>query len=280
MHYPSFPRLPDSDIEIVSDVPTGGLRHALFDFDGTISLLRQGWEGVMTPVMIEMICGESEPSREIEEEVARFIDETTGIQTIVQMEGLVEMVRRHGRIPESEIQNARSYKAIYNDRLLVPVSERLAKLERGDLTVEEATVRGSLSFVRALHQRGLALYIFSGTDRDDVRNEARKLGASEYFREVWGALNSLDEYSKEMVLKEVIEKHALRGGEVLIVGDGPVEIRNAKEQGCVAVGVASDESTGFGWNAAKRRRLLDAGADILIPDFNEGPALLRHLFDR
>ena len=69
----------------------------------------------------------------------------------------------------------------------------------------------------------------------------------------------------EKVLKEVMDASDLKGHETLIVGDGPVEIRKAKRYGCVALGVASDEALGWGWNGEKRRRLLKAGADVLVP---------------
>ena len=62
-----------------------------------------------------------------------------------------------------------------------------------------------------------------------------------------------------------------------VIGDGPVEIREAKARGALAIGVASDEVRRRGWNARKRQRLIQAGADLLIPDFTRGEVLLRLL---
>ena len=39
------------------DTPSTPVRAVLFDFDGTISTLRCGWEEVMQPLMVEMISG-------------------------------------------------------------------------------------------------------------------------------------------------------------------------------------------------------------------------------
>lgn len=272
--------LPGTQIEIINEVERGRIRHALFDFDGTVSLLREGWQGIMAPVMIEMICGDTEPTQAIIDEVHEVIEETTGIQTIQQMEILVKMVRDHGLVPEDKRLDAWGYKAVYNDRLMVPVRERIARLESGALTVEQATVRGSLGFVRRLHENGTTLYIFSGTDRDDVRNEAGKVGAAPYFDEIWGAIGTLEDYSKERVLRELIAEHNLHGSEVMTVGDGPVEIREGKKMGCITVGVASNEKTGFGWDEEKRARLIRAGADIMVPDFGEEESLFNYLFSR
>ena len=267
-----------TQIEIVHEVARGKIKHALFDFDGTISRMREGWEKIMGPVMVEMICGDTTPTPEIVAEVDRVIDETTGIQTIFQMQKLVEMVRAHGLAPEERILDAAGYKKIYNDRLMTPVNERIARLEAGTLTLSDVTMVGSLEFVRMLHDRGVYLYVFSGTDREDVRNEAGKVGAARYFNEIWGALPSVEEYSKEKVIREIMTQHNLHGAEVLVVGDGPVELRNAKEHGCIALGVASNEVAGRGWNDHKRQRLLRAGADILIADFGEAAAVVSYLF--
>lgn len=270
--------LPGTDIQLVREVERGRFNHALFDFDGTVSLLREGWQQVMGPVMVEMICGGAEPAPEIVREVEDYIDESTGINTILQMERLVEMVRAHGFVPESEMLDAHGYKAVYNERLMKGVRERIARVERGELSLEEATVRGALEFVRRIAEKGLAMYIFSGTDRADVQNEARLVTAAPYFQEIWGALRSYQESNKELIIKTILAEHDLHGSEVLVVGDGPVEIRLAHEHGCVSVGVASDEARGHGWNEPKRQRLLEAGADILIPDFGEGEALIDYLF--
>jgi len=270
--------VPGTNIEVLHETQRGKIKHALFDFDGTVSLLREGWQGIMAPVMIEMICGDTEPTPDIIEEVNRVIDETTGIQTIFQMQKLVEMVRGHGLVPEDQILDAYGYKDIYNDRLMVPVNERLARLETGDLTVEQATLRGALDFLQMLHDRNVTLYVFSGTDQHDVRNEAGKVGAARFFDEIWGAVRSVEEYSKEKVLRELIAKHDLHGAEVMVVGDGPVEIRNGKEHGCITIGVCSDEVNGHGWSDEKRVRLSKAGADMLIPDFSQAEALMSYLF--
>ena len=142
---------PDMDIEIINDVPRGRIKHALFDFDGTISTLREGWERIMAPVCVEMICGDTPPTPEIEAKVEKMIDETTGIQTIFQMERLVEMVREEGLVPADQIKDPAGYKEVYNDHLLVPVRERLAKLADGSLQREQATVKGVFRFLELRH---------------------------------------------------------------------------------------------------------------------------------
>ena len=57
-------------IEVIRQLPETRrrLRVAILDFDGTISTLRHGWEQVMEPLMVEMICGDVEPVQQIIDE--------------------------------------------------------------------------------------------------------------------------------------------------------------------------------------------------------------------
>lgn len=264
-------------IEIVRKVDRGGFKHVLFDFDGTISLLREGWQAIMRPMMAQAICGNEPATDAIDARIEAFIDDTTGIQTILQMEGLVDLVREYGLVSDSEILDAQGYKEIYNDALMVPVNERLTHLSTGTLSADEATVAGAREFVASVAAQDAPMYIFSGTNRDDVRNEADALGVAHHFTEIWGALRTIKEFSKEKILTEMIAEHGLNGPEVLIIGDGPVEIRLAHEHGCASIGVASDEVNG-GLDRAKRERLLGVGADIVVPDFKSGAELIEYLF--
>lgn len=270
--------IPNTEIEIINLVERGKIKHVLFDFDGTISLLREGWQRIMGPVCVEMICGNTPPTPEIIEEVNQMIDETTGIQTIFQMQRLEQMVRAHALVPESEIRTPEEYKKVYNDRLMEPVRERIAQIESGAKTRDDFMIRGARRFLELMSAKNVTMYVFSGTDREDVQNEARCLGVDHFFQEIWGALPSIEEYSKEKVIREIIATHHLEGPMVLAIGDGPVEVRNVKDAGGIAVGIASDEKKGYGWDESKRCRLLRAGADLLAPDFSGGEALLDYLF--
>lgn len=271
--------LPGTDIRILNNIEGGKIKHAIFDFDGTISLLREGWEKIMEPVMIESICGDHEPTQEIIDLVRKYIDDTTGVQTILQMEGLLEMIKNCCLIPEEKILDVWGYKKIYNDRLMVLVKERIDELKAGIKTVENFTLKGSLDFCKNLYERQITMYLASGTDQDDVLNESQIITATQYFKGgIYGSVGSIEEYSKELVIKEILKTHHLRGSELIVFGDGPVEVRNAKSNGAIAVGIASDEVAGCGWNERKIIRLINAGCDILMPDFSDGDMVLRYLF--
>ena len=141
----------------------GGRRitHAIFDNDGTISTLREGWERIMEPMMIRAILGPGwkQAGQDLYERVRGrvrdYIDATTGVQTLVQMQGLVEMVREFGVVPAAEVKDEAGYKAVYNEELLAMVKAPAGQARRGELSVEDYTLKGSLAFLRSLRAAGV-----------------------------------------------------------------------------------------------------------------------------
>jgi phosphoglycolate phosphatase-like HAD superfamily hydrolase len=266
------------DIEVLRlDLPRGRFRSALFDFDGTLSLLREGWPQVMIPMMVDVLraTGTAEGEAELTAAVEEFVMRLNGRQTIYQMIQLADEVRRRGGQPLDPL----AYKRRYHDLLMARIRDRLAALESGAATPEEWTVPGSHAFLDGLRRRGVTLYLASGTDLPYVRHEADLLGVTPYFGgHVYGALDDYQKFSKKMVIERILRDHGLRGQEFVGFGDGFVEIEEVKGAGGVAVAVASDEVNRRGVNAWKRGRLVRAGADVVIPDYRCGDRLLGYLF--
>lgn len=276
--------LEDTDIELVAVLPRRlALRHAVFDHDGTISTLRQGWERVMEPVMLRAILGEGaveEPVRgRVRERVRDYIQRTTGVQTLAQMKGLAEMVREFALVPQERILDEHGYKAVYNRELMALVGRRLDRLRRGELDPEDFQIKGVVRFLRELADRGVKLYLASGTDQADAVQEARTLGYGELFQgRIYGARGDLSHEPKRVVLERILSEVGPGAiGALATFGDGPVEIRETRKLGGLAVGVASDEVRRFGLDAVKRARLIQAGADLIVPDFSQGLRLLELL---
>ena len=264
-------------IEIINPhVERGHIRHALFDFDGTVSLIRQGWQGVMIPMMVEILL--ETPAHESEEElraaVTEFVDRLTGKQTIYQMIQLCQEVRQRGGQPLDPLE----YKWMYLDRLWERIKGRVAGLKSGEIEPEEMMVPGAVPMLEALRARGVSCYLASGTDEVYVLDEAAALGLPPYFASIYGALDDYQNYSKKMVIERIIVENHLSGPEFVTFGDGYVEIEDTKAAGGIAVGVASDEVNRQGINEWKRRRLIEAGADLIIPDFRQHERLMAYLF--
>jgi beta-phosphoglucomutase-like phosphatase (HAD superfamily) len=158
----------------------GGIKHVLIDFDGTISVIRQGWENVMASMMIEMICDGKPPTPQIEAEVREYIDYSTGILTIKQMEWLTEAVRRHNM--SKRLMSPYEYKRIYNERMLSFIEDKIKGLLSGEIKPEEMMIMGARNFLEELYKRNTIMYLASGTDHEYVLKEASALQITRYFR--------------------------------------------------------------------------------------------------
>ncbi len=273
----------DSEIEIVSAPERGRrIRYAIFDHDGTLSTLREGWEKIMQPVMVQAILGdeyERVAKDELERIAARvreFIDITTGVQTLVQMQGLADLVREMGYVPSAEMGDAQAYKKIYNAQLMATVNERLRHLHAGRLNVNDITLKGAPEFLAALCEAGVELYLASGTDQEDVVREAEAQGYGHLFAgRIYGAVGDVQREAKREVLDRILaEIGSERAGELATFGDGPTEMRETRRRGGLCVGIASDEVRRYGWNENKRSRLIRAGAHMVVPDFTERDRLM------
>jgi phosphoglycolate phosphatase-like HAD superfamily hydrolase len=270
--------LVDEEIEVINPgLPRGRFRSVLFDFDGTLSLIREGWPGVMIPMMVAALreTGTKETDAELTAAVEEFVMRLNGRQTIYQMIQLADEVRRRGGTPLEPL----AYKHRYHDLLMERIQGRLADLKAGAASPEDWTVPGSHELLEDLRRRGVALYLASGTDLKYVRHEAELLGVAEYFGEhIYGALDDYQNFSKQMIIEKILLDNDLHGAELLGFGDGFVEIEGVKKVGGVAVAVASDEVARRGVNAWKRNRLVQAGADIVIPEYRRHEQLLDYLF--
>ena len=296
-------------IEIINPgARRGAFKSALFDFDGTISLIREGWQQVMKPYFCEVlgqaaqggavgddggggagadspggavgadnadVYANGETRTEIERCVHDFVDFLTGKQTIYQCIQLAEEVEKRGGAP----LDPQAYKDEYHNRLMARINHRIEALAAGRAVPRDYAVPGSLEFLAALRERGIDVYLASGTDEKYVLNECSLLGAGAYCNGgVYGAQQEYKLFSKKMVVEKILRENDLHGDELVGFGDGYVEIENIKEAGGFAVGVATDEVNRRGVDEWKRGRLIQAGADIIVPDFSGTEELLAFLF--
>ena len=262
--------------EIIRHYAGSGIRCALFDFDGTVSLIREGWQQIMAPYFCEVVAavGTGEPPETIEAEVREFIDRLTGKQTIFQCMALDEAVVRRGGPHREPLV----YKTEYLRRLAVHIADRKKGLADGTIQKDALTVKGAWELLTLLRQRGVKCYLASGTDEQDVKKEAALLGVDGFFDGgIRGATEALTDCSKEAVIKNMLEDEGIRPEELVTFGDGCVEIELTAAIGGYAVGVATNEKTGEGVDEWKRRRLLSAGAAMIVPHFADPDAVLRAL---
>ena len=266
-------------IEPLRPLPPGApIRAALFDFDGTLSLIRGGWQHVMIPMMVETLQRETsttESAEELEAVVTEFVVRLTGRQTIYQMIQLAEEVRKRGGRPRDPLE----YKRLYHARLLKRIGYRRDGLRDGTISVEQMTIPGTFELLSLLRQRGVTLYLASGTDLQYVREELALLKLTPYFEpHIYGALDEYRLFSKRKIIQRILREQDLSGPELLGVGDGFVEIEEVVRVGGIAVGVASDELCRGGFSAWKRQRLKEAGAHLIVPHYADAQRLVEYLW--
>jgi phosphoglycolate phosphatase-like HAD superfamily hydrolase len=255
----------------------GGFRHALFDFDGTLSLIRAGWQEVMLAQCVEELqrTPTDETPAQLAEVCRQFITRLTGKQTVYQMLQLAAEVKQRGGQPRPEL----TYKREYLERLHARIGYRIDALRAGRDPASRYLVAGSLELLAGLAARGVVCYLASGTDEEYVHDEARLLGVADYFAGgMYGARDDYLSFSKKQLMERIVAENNLAGAELVAFGDGYVEIENAKQVGGAAVGVASCEEGAALWDDWKGQRLLDVGADIVVPDWAEAGPLLAYLF--
>jgi len=271
-------RLSGTEIEVIREVDTCSARAVLFDFDGTLSLIRSGWVDVMVPMMVEVLLelNTGEDPRDLARQVRHWVERLTGKQTVYQMIELADQVRRRGGTPLDPVD----YKHQYLDRLWHEIKHRIEGLRSGRIAPSEMLVPGSQELLEALRARGMKIFLASGTDEKYAAAEAELLGITPFIEEkVYGAIDDYKKFSKRMVIRRIISENDIGPGELLGIGDGYVEIEDVKEAGGVAVGVATDEPECDQIDKWKRKRLILAGADLIVPHYREHEPLLRYLFD-
>ena len=208
-----------SNIEIINpNIARGRIKFAIFDFDGTISLIREGWQKIMISMMMDILMQTPahESRHDIEKIVRTYVANTTGKQTIYQMIRLAEEIEKRGSVPQEPL----AYKNLYHDLLMKRIIERLDGLRSGKLQPEDWAVPGALDMLAVLNQYEVTFFLASGTDEKYVFDEADLLGVSKYFTGIYGALDDYKNFSKKMVIQKIIKDNQLSGPELVAFGDG------------------------------------------------------------
>ena len=265
-------------IELIS--PRGSASKAqvvIFDFDGTLSVIRSGWMDVMAPLCVAQLRSTptSETDAQLKSVVEEFVWRLTGKETIYQMMALSEAVRERGGQPLEPL----AYKRMYLDALHLRIDHRLNDLRQKRVAPEAYQVPGARQLLQLLRDRGLRLYLASGTDDANVKEEASLLGLASFFEgRVYGARDDLSSFSKALLVQQIVSEAGFQGDQLLVFGDGFVEIEEVKKVGGVAVGVASSEPGCQSVDLWKRDRLLQVGADFIVPNFLDTAELIDALF--
>ena len=231
----------------------------------------------MVAMCIEQLAAlnTGEPEAKLTEVVEEFVWRLTGKETIYQMMALADAIVDRGGEPLEPL----AYKRLYLDRLTTRIQHRLEDLRDKRVPPDRYLVPGARQLLQSLLERGLRLYLASCTDHANVKEEAELLDIARYFEgRIFGAQDDLKSFSKALLVQQIVSRSGLLGRELLVFGDGYVEIEEVKKVGGTAVGVATAEPACVATDQWKRRRLLKVGADVIIPNYLELDRLLTLLF--
>lgn len=282
--------LPETEVEVIN-TSYKGVKHntfprvAIFDLDGTVSTLREGWDAIMQQSMLRFITGDAyeklsaQELAMVAERIRTLIEKTTGVQTIIQMMEMCHLIDEFGYVKPKKRLSAFDYKELYANQVRALVKYKIHRFSTGQLALEDLTIKGSIALLTRLRNEGTTLYLASGTDETDVKHELHAFGYDVLFNGgIYGSVGDTKHDPKRLVMQIINERIAkenthLDKGDCVVFGDGPVEIREGKKQGFMTVAMVSDEKQRFGINMHKRERLVLAGADFLIPDYSWIPQL-------
>ena len=254
-------------------------RVAVIDFDGTLSLIRSGWVEIMVNMMFDVLRqlpGSTESDEDLRAYITNFVLNLNGRPTIYQMDYFVNAAKERGGQPESP----EFYTQKFLDELIHTADQRIAMLNAGECATDDLLVPGARALLTDLQSRGVQMTLASGTAVINVKREAKMLGIDHFFEgRIFGPGAESRDFSKLAVMKQILAESVADGSELLGLGDGFVEIENVKELGGIAIGCATDETHRSGmvedW---KRTRLIQAGADVIVPDYRNWHRLTEILF--
>ncbi len=239
----------------------------MFDFDGTLALVRAGWMPAMLDMMMETLGPLGEDPVALRAAAEVYVARLTGKDTVHQMNAFAEHVRELG----GEARSGAEYRDEFFRRTAESHTSRLRAVESGERSADSLLVPGARGLLEALRERGLLLYLASGTAHEAICREAKLLGIEGYFDGIYGS--APDSFTKSELLAHIVAS-GVPGEAILTFGDGRVEIEVTKEAGGTTVGVATDEAECLTVDAKKRGWLIDAGADYIVPNLLHADLLI------
>lgn len=251
-------------------VPNGErVTDVVFDFDGTLSWIRHGWPRMMLGLFRRHYpgCGIVNDA-ERERFFGGIVFGMNGQPTIQQMTAYAEAVRGCGG-PDYDPEGLR---AEFQEELDAAIARRVESIRRGEKDRDAYVVHGARPLLEDLRGRGLQVWVLSSSIQHRVREEAEILGLDAFFGDrIFGSTGDPRGFSKAEIFREILRRTGGSGESILSFGDGPVEMRDTRALGGIAVGVCTDEDeNGSGLvEEGKRSILLGAGAQVILPDFRD-----------
>lgn len=239
-------------------------------------------------------------------ETDRFCVQSAGLSALTQMEWAIRRAVQEGtvEVPCCQEQNAQKIdliwkgEEIFDDMPDTPemaamLTEKTPRLFRYYETVlngycrdknlkaalldpERFRVKGSMDFLRFLHENGVKNYFVTGAVVEkgmgmfeEVQGLGYPLGPGEMVEDIIGS-SWHEKLPKNVIMDRLKEQLGLEGNQILVVGDGRAEIRAGVEMGALTLSRLPE-------NAAIQRQLhRQLGTHLIVADYTD-PCLYKHL---
>jgi len=250
-------------IEIINS-PTAAPHLAAIDFDGTMSLIRIGWQQVMHGVMQAALLPHYPDSARLDSEIYTYIAHSTGQPSIIQMAWVDEQVILHG----GPARGAQAYLDLFSHAMRDRIDHKIASIH-DDASADALMVPGARAFLQMLAYYNVRIALVSGTEHIHLLRESAALRIDHFFDAgIHGPGPHNPGFTKGDAMAALIDTYQVAPARFLSVGDGPVEIMAGKSLAGYSIAVASHEASG-GLDDDKRRHLIAAGADAVIANFHQ-----------
>jgi phosphoglycolate phosphatase len=240
---------------------------AVFDFDGTLSLVRGGWLPIMLDMMLRHLAPTLKPGESLDDLVPDLradILSLNGQPTILQMERLARTLADRGATPEVP----QFYFDEFADELRKTIDSRLARLESGEVTADDLMLPGARVFLEELASLNVVLVLASGTYRPDVVHELGRLGLTPFFEgRIYAPEDVPGAFSKSGVMSEWLARVGCSPEEFVAFGDGVTEIRAARELGGLTVGIVGQELSPLHIDEEKAAQLEGVGVEAIFANY-------------
>lgn len=233
------------------------LRLAVFDFDGTLSLLREGWATIMAQQGVELL---DDTSRQTELELEMLM--LSGKPSITQMQRLIELAQAAGKPHPTDAELLHEFQ----NRLRGILDARLAAITTSPSGA--FCVPGAITYLEHLASAGIECVLVSGTQKDFVVAEAEQLNVRRFFGDqLFAPEANNSSFRKLDVIAEMMKQRQLDGSQLIGYGDGYAETVAVRELGGYVVGLATCDIGETGLHPLKQQMLTTLGAHAILPSY-------------
>lgn len=127
---------------------------------------------------------------------------------------------------------------------------------------------GARELIRSLYAQGMNLYITTGTETSRAQRRLREMDLKQYFTLVLGQGEGVEKGPQHLQRMQEQAHDEQFFSRAFYIGDGPADMRYAKEHGILAIGII---------NTVSAEKLKEAGAEHIIEKLEQVLLLLEQL---